>query len=140
MMTRHRDKLTLLTFLSGALILLTPVATSAASSPVYVANNACRGHAVRPSKIVLACGDGRVWATNLRFSAYGGGTAWASGSLHYIVCQPNCAQGWVMKFVPTRIQLTKIVRCAGRRYYGSATVVNPVRFSPPAWNIRLLGC
>ena len=101
-----------LILLSFGVILLTPMATSAASSQVYVANDDCGGHAVRPSTIILACGDGAVWATSLRFSAYGGGTAWASGRLHYVVCQPNCAQGY-RRSVPTRIKLTRIVSCAG---------------------------
>ena len=129
----------LLIYLSGAVILLTPSAASAASSRVYVANDSCRGHSVRPSKIILACGDGEVWATSLHFSAYGAGTAWASGRLHYVVCQPNCAQGYV-KSVPARFKLTKIVRCAGRRYYGTATVVAPARYSRSSWYIQPLRC
>jgi hypothetical protein len=129
----------LLICLSGAVIPLTPSAPSAASSRVYVASDYCRGHSVQPARIILACGNGEVWATNLRFSAYGAGTAWASGKVHYVVCQPNCAQGYV-KSVPTRIKLTKIVMCAGRRYYGRATVVNPARFSPSVWYIQPLGC
>ena len=129
----------LLIFLSCGVILLTPMATRASSSRVYVANDYCRGHTVRPSKIILACGDGEVWATGLRFSAYGGGTAWARGGLHYVVCKPNCAQGYV-KSTPTRIKLTRIVTCAGRRYYSRATVVSPARFSPSLWYILPLGC
>jgi hypothetical protein len=123
----------------AAAMLLISLPTSAASSPVYVANDYCHGHAVRPSKIIFACGDGEVWATNLRFSAYGGGTAWASGRLQYVVCQPNCARGYV-KSVPTRIKLTHIIGCAGRRYYGTATVVSPVRFSRVPWFIRPFRC
>jgi hypothetical protein len=138
-MRAYRGKLTSLVFVSGAFILLMPMATSAASSRVYVANKGCHGHAVRPSKIILACGDGEVWATNLRFSAYGGRTAWGSGTLHYVVCQPNCAQGHE-KTAPMRIRLAGIVRCAGRRYYGRAKVVSPPLFSRRPWNIRPLGC
>ena len=138
-MTPHTAKLTLITFLSGALIALAPTATSAAPSPVFVANNGCRGHAVRPSNIILACGDGEVWATNLRYgSSYGGRTAWASGRLHYVVCQPNCAQGTV-RSAATQIKLTEIVRCSGRRYYGVATIVKPA-FRSGRWFIRPLGC
>jgi hypothetical protein len=138
-MKAHVHKLTLLIVLIGALLLLAPITASAASAPVYVASNGCQGNAVRPSQIVLACGDGEVWATNLRFSAYGGSTAWASGTLHYVVCNPSCAAGYA-KSAPTRIKLSGIVKCAGRRYYGRAAVVSPARFSPQLWYISPFGC
>lgn len=138
-MRPQRGRLMRLIFLSCGVILLTPMATRAASSRVYVANDSCGGHTVRPSKIILACGDGEVWATGLRFSASGGGTARARGELHYVVCKPNCAEGHV-KSAPTRIKLTKIVTCAGRHYYSRATVVSPARFSPSLWYILPLGC
>jgi hypothetical protein len=138
-MRAYGHKRTLLIVLIGSLVLLAPVATGAASSRVYVANNSCQGHSVRPSQIILACGDGEVWATNLRFSHYGGPTAWSSGTLQHVVCQPSCAQGYV-KSDAARIKLDRIVSCAGRRYYGRATVVSPARLSHHPWYISPFGC
>jgi hypothetical protein len=87
---------------------------------VYVASEACTGHAYRPHKIVFACGDGGLWATNISYRYYGGKTAAATATLHAHSCEPNCAQSEFRSFAGTFV-LADVVRCDdGRLYYARA--------------------
>ena len=85
---------------------------------VYVAS-ACQGHAYRPKTIILACGDGGLFATNIRYRFYGGATATATVELHTHNCIPNCAQSQFHAF-PGTITLADVVRCEGTLYYSRA--------------------
>jgi hypothetical protein len=90
------------------------------AAKVYIAANACTGHAFKPRKVTFACADGNVYATNLRYSSYGSQQAEATGTIHYNSCTPNCAEG---KFHQRggKVRFSKVVRCAdGRRYFGQA--------------------
>ncbi|HEY5343435.1 MAG TPA: hypothetical protein VIJ66_07225 [Solirubrobacteraceae bacterium] len=42
-------------------------ATASRYQRVYVANKDCRGHTFRPEKIILACGDGNLYVTEVHF-------------------------------------------------------------------------
>ena len=46
---------------------------------VYVASNDCSGHAYRPTTIIIACGTGQFYVTNLKYRSYGQPTAVATG-------------------------------------------------------------
>jgi hypothetical protein len=83
---------------------------------VYVANEGCNGREYRPQKIILACGDGGLWATNLVYHTYGGRTATATVTLHAHNCIPNCALSRFHAF-PATITLADVVRCEGTLYY-----------------------
>jgi len=85
---------------------------------VYVASG-CSGRAYRPSSIVLACGDGGLFATNIRYRFYGGATASATVELHSHNCIPNCAESQFHAF-PGTITLADVVRCEGTLYYSRA--------------------
>jgi hypothetical protein len=86
---------------------------------VYVASRGCQGRAYRPTSIVLACGDGGLYVTGLRYSAYGGASAQATGELHAHSCMPNCAESRFQAFAGT-ITLKDVVRCEGTLYYSRA--------------------
>jgi hypothetical protein len=86
---------------------------------VYVAYDACGGQQYRPHKIILACGDGGLWATNIVYHKYGGKTAAATVELHAHNCIPNCAQSQFHAF-PGAITLADVVRCEGTLYYSRA--------------------
>jgi len=106
--------------LAIAVLLAASGMSSAAPRRVYVAEDACGGHAYRPSKIVLACGDGGLFATGLSYSSYGTSTATATGQLHAHNCVPNCAESSFHAF-PGTLTLSRIVRCSdGRLYYSRA--------------------
>jgi hypothetical protein len=47
----------------------------------------------RPRTFTLACGDGNVGLTSLRWSRFGGAGARATGLFVANECLPNCAQG-----------------------------------------------
>jgi hypothetical protein len=108
---------------------------------VFVANRGCAGRTFRPSQITLACGNGALWVTGLRYFSYGGANARARGRLHWVVCIPDCAQGR-LRSVAARIRLGGRFRCRGVLYYGRAIVTRPRR-NPNAgfrWNIRPFRC
>lgn len=85
---------------------------------VYVASG-CSGQAYRPAAIVLACGDGGLFATDIRYGLYGGATASATVELHTHNCIPNCAESRFHAF-PGTITLADVVRCEGVLYYSRA--------------------
>jgi hypothetical protein len=81
-----------------------------------VATNACTGRAHRPAKIVIACATGQFYADHLRYGAYGGQRARATGDLGLDDCTPNCAAGRFPGH-PRVITLEAIERCAGHLFY-----------------------
>jgi hypothetical protein len=112
------------TFVVFASVALLVLAGSVNADPrfhggrVYVAS-ACQGHKYRPTSIILACGDGGLFATNIRYRSYGGKTAVATVELHTHDCVPNCAQSQFHAF-PGTITLADVVRCEGTLYYSRA--------------------
>jgi hypothetical protein len=126
--------------LTGVLVLLA-IAVPASARPlmgasvsrhqrIYVANKSCRGHAFRPEKITLACGDGNLYATEVHFftgtsEVYGSPTADASATIHENTCKPDCASGRFFSDKGALI-LKRIVRCKdGRLYYSRAEYAFP---------------
>ncbi len=75
---------------------------------VYVANKDCRGHAFRPARITLACGDGNLYVSEVHYfngppEGYGSEHAGASVTIHENDCKPDCAAG---KFIVEKGALT----------------------------------
>lgn len=104
--------------------------TSKRQPRVYVANRDCRGHAFRPARITLACGDGNLYVSEVHYfnglsEGYGSEHAGASVTIHENDCKPDCAAG---KFIVDKGALTlkRIVRCAdGLLYYSRAFYAFP---------------
>ena len=73
---------------------LTPAVAVAQSSAPITALPDCQGapHA-RPANVIFACGDGGVYASNLRWTNWGEQFATGVGTLSKNDCEPNCAQG-----------------------------------------------
>ena len=87
---------------------------------MYIAANACTGHAFKPQKVTFACADGNAFATNLRYSSYGSQQAQATGTINVNSCTPNCAAGHFRKQAG-KVRFSNVVRCAdGRRYFTRA--------------------
>jgi hypothetical protein len=87
---------------------------------VYVAANACNGHAFKPRKVTFACADGNAFATNLRYSSYGSQQAQATGTIHLNECTPNCAEGHFRQHAG-KVRFDQVIRCAdGRKYFSRA--------------------
>ena len=76
---------------------------------VFVAWNVCTGHATRPHRIILACGDAAFEATRVSWRSYGGRTA-ATRTVR-LRTRSVFSQG--------RLTLSRVVRCSDRRWYYS---------------------
>jgi hypothetical protein len=105
-------------------------ATISRHERIYVANKHCRGHAFRPERIALACGNNNLFATEVHFftetsQAYGAPEAGASATIHKNTCKPDCASG---KFLSDKgaLILERIVRCKdGLLYYSRGEYAFP---------------
>ncbi|HEX2703502.1 MAG TPA: hypothetical protein VHM72_08730 [Solirubrobacteraceae bacterium] len=51
----------------------------------------CTKSQVKPSAIVLFCGDDGAYVDHIRWSAFGGATAHGSGTYAFNPCKPDCA-------------------------------------------------
>jgi hypothetical protein len=140
---RHAAEVTLaFTAVFGALI---APRIASGSADVYVAARACTGHSLRPTTIILACGDGGMWASAIAYSSYGGKDAEASVRLSVIDCVPNCAAGHAITRSGT-LPLYGLVSCPdGRRYYRLArdhfTARRPANYpATEVWDIAPFNC
>jgi hypothetical protein len=69
-----------------------------------------------PRKVILACGDGNLYVTGLRYRSYGGKQAKAKGIFHLNDCRPDCAGGRFHTYDGV-IRFFDVVQCADRRSY-----------------------
>jgi hypothetical protein len=76
---------------------------------------------VKPTRIVLACGDGNAVAQNLTWSKWNATSASGTGVLRQNNCVPDCAEGTFHLFT-ARFVLSETVTVAGRRYFTSIKV------------------
>jgi len=85
--------------------------------------------AVRPSTIVLACGDGNALLTHLSWSSWTATDATGTGFFTYNTCKPYCAVGTFVS-VAARVQLRYPIETSGGKEFAtiSYSYVNP---SPP---------
>jgi hypothetical protein len=89
--------------------------------------------AKRPHKMVLACGDGGLWASRLRWERWGGRRAVARGQIFVKTCDPDCATGGVSKH-RGKVALSRPVHCGGHHFeysfsrtkYGSKVYTFPL--------------
>jgi hypothetical protein len=80
---------------AGGLILLFALAPSPAaeaSQRTAVTHN-CLHVAVKPRKIVFACGDGNYWVNQLHWRTWRQHRAAGRGLFHQNDCLPSCAEG-----------------------------------------------
>ena len=85
--------------------------------------------AVRPSTIVLACGDGNALLTHLSWSSWTATDATGTGFFTYNTCKPYCAVGTFVS-VAARVQLRYPIETSGGKEFAtiSYSYANP---SPP---------
>lgn len=69
---------------------------------------------VEPRSIVVACGDGNFYVTNLRWSSWNQLEARASGTGHQNDCKPYCAAGHFHTYRVT-VHVFRVASCAGGR-------------------------
>jgi Bacterial Ig domain len=105
----------------GALTTSSPVnitVRSAPTAPHPPSFPACTGRTahVRPLKIIVACGDGNFFITNLRWSRWNNTEAVGTGLGHQNLCSPDCARGRFHTY-PVAVRLSKPAACAGVRLF-----------------------
>jgi len=107
------------------------VSVATASGGARVVGNCTRSQ-VRPANIIVACADGNIALTRLRWSTFGGTVARASGQFSYNDCNPNCAAGHFHS-VPATVVLSKPRRCPdGHRDYRLADTQFTSSRRPPS--------
>lgn len=124
-----------------AVILLALVAsvTSGASS-LKITN--CVKASVRPKALTLTCGDGNTVLSGLRWSSFGAASARARGTFAMNTCNPNCAQGKVVRY-PVTVKASDPRSCKGSlRVYDKLTLQFTGRSPSSASNLKrwTLGC
>jgi hypothetical protein len=94
-----------------------------AGGATYVAYDNCTKAALRPTRIVIACGSGAEYLRGAHYSSYGRAAATGSADLVADDCRPDCARG---RFVarPARFRLSRPVKCRDGRQYYSRVVAN----------------
>jgi len=101
--------------LTGLVVALGASTTLGASS-VKITN--CVKASVRPRSVTLTCGDGNTVLSALRWSSFGGSVARAHGTFETNTCNPNCAQGKVVRY-PVSAKASSPRSCKkGLRVYG----------------------
>lgn len=86
----------------------------------------CQGDtaSVRPSTLILACGDGTISATDLTWSRWTSTSATGRGQLTIRQCSPSCAQGSVEKY-SLNVVLSDAMSYAGKRYFTTMWLAFP---------------
>jgi hypothetical protein len=112
-------------------VLAIPSIASAAGSGRTLAIN-CGQEQFKPKKIVVACGDGGVWLSKLKWSSWSGSQASGSGSYNANDCKPDCAAGHVHSY-PVKVTLSKVKTCpsqTSRAFKQAALTYTGTRPSP----------
>jgi hypothetical protein len=103
--------------------------------------NNCGPLVSAPKELVLACGDGNYYLSNLTWHGWGKPTATATGLARANTCTPNCASGHFRSYRMTATA-TRLSTCGKARYYATLTIVYPAA-RPTATakrDVHTLGC
>ena len=100
--------------LGAAVAVAVAVGASAApaAGPLPVVPRDCVHEAVKPPRIVVACGDGNFFLTGLKWSSWGRHSAKATGTGHLNDCNPACFNGHFHKY-PVAVRLSRPRACSG---------------------------
>jgi len=125
--------------LAAVLLSLGASVTSGASS-LKITN--CVKASVRPKTLTLTCGDGNTVLSGLRWSSFGAASARARGTFAMNTCNPNCAQGKVVRY-PVAVKAGAPHSCkGGLRVYDKLTLQFTGRTPSSASSLKrwTLGC
>jgi hypothetical protein len=125
--------------LAAVLLALAASVTSGASS-LKITN--CVKASVRPKTLTLTCGDGNTVLSGLRWSSFGAASARARGTFAMNTCNPNCAQGKVVRY-PVAVKASAPHSCkGGLRVYDKLTLQFTGRTPSSASSLKrwTLGC
>ena len=96
-------------------VIAVPAVALAAPGPktVYAIN--CLQEQFKPKQITVACGDGTVRVSKLKWTSWSSSQANASGVYQVNKCKPDCASGHTQSF-PVKITLSRPKTCPGRKH------------------------
>jgi hypothetical protein len=95
-------------------------ATTAAVTRPFIEWNCVNGK-VKPSTIILACGDGNAVAEQLRWTQWKSARAIGTGILRQNDCTPDCADG-VFSNYPARFMLTETTPVGHVKFFTRVTI------------------
>src|SRR5262249_5019134 len=96
------------------LVALAFASASLASSPLPVFEGCLASSQLRPSAIVVACGDGNFYVTGLKWTRWTKMAATATGLAHQNDCKPYCAAGHFHTY-PLALTLSRPEVCSNAR-------------------------
>jgi hypothetical protein len=80
---------TLLSVVVVIIVFATPALAAGGSNRI----GGCTKSQVKPSEIILFCGDDGAYVNHIIWSTFGGATAHGSGTYAFNPCKPDCAAG-----------------------------------------------
>jgi hypothetical protein len=92
-----------------------PAVALAAPGPKTVYAITCLQETYKPKQITIACGDGTVRVSKLKWTSWSLTEAKATGVYQVNKCNPDCASGHTTSF-PVTITLSKPKTCSGRKH------------------------
>lgn len=96
-------------------LLAVPAVAFAAPGPKTVYAITCLQETYKPKQITVACGDGTVRVSKLKWTSWSSTQAKASGVYQVNKCNPDCASGATKSF-PVTITLSRPKSCSGRKH------------------------
>ena len=96
-------------------LLAVPAVALAAPGPKTVYAITCLRETYKPKQITVACGDGTVRVSKLKWTSWSSTQANASGVYLVNKCNPDCASGRTQSF-PVKITLSRPKSCPGRKH------------------------
>jgi hypothetical protein len=87
------------------------------------------GPSVKPTTIVLACGDGNALLTHLTWSSWTPTTATGSGDYTHNTCTPDCADGTFVSS-PAGVRLAYPVETSAGREFATISYTYPDSSAP----------
>ncbi|HEY2603517.1 MAG TPA: hypothetical protein VGI67_18315 [Thermoleophilaceae bacterium] len=104
-----RSRAVLVALLSAAALAASAPSTGAAVARTKVPRD-CIHEAFKPSRLLIACGDGSLYMTGMHWSSWGRKTAVGTGTAHLNDCIPFCAMGHFRKYA-AKIKLSSAHFC-----------------------------
>ncbi|HET7051648.1 MAG TPA: hypothetical protein VFI54_25485 [Solirubrobacteraceae bacterium] len=92
-----------------------PAVALAAPGPTTVFAINCLQEQFKPKQITVACGDGAVRVSKLKWTSWSSSQATASGVYKVDTCNPDCASGRTQSF-PVKITLSRPKSCPGHKH------------------------
>jgi hypothetical protein len=104
-----RSRATALTLVLAAAALAATATGTGAATQTKVPRD-CLHEAVKPARVLIACGDGSLYMTGIHWSSWARKTASGTGTAHLNDCNPFCAAGHFHKY-RARIKLSSAHFC-----------------------------